>query len=360
MTFTTIILHILLLSFPIKEYSIKSNNKDSVEIKLRNSLFSKQNQDTIKLSHSNFNILIRGTKNYDIVLTKVQKDDYEEAKQIEKNLILDKTQMPSQVNFNEKCYTVSTSVKTINNCLANDEQLLSISYLGFIKKLNTCVITENWFESTITNLLINLEDGSTSYISGDELIFSPDLKFIYSYANDGIDFDGISLYEMKNKKIQPIFISDYNLQEKYKFDFSALGKVYWDSNTSFLARKDNEYYKFKVQDKRITYRNEIKKNMIHSENKKFIIKVDQLNDGSIRYSSWNKPNTINDRPSLILYNGEKKGESKYGSSFDYSFENGEYLYTIENNTENTNEKRLMLKLYKNNEEILYTSLTDIE
>ena len=99
--------------------------------------------------------------------------------------------------------------------------------------------------------------------------------------------------------------------------------------------------------------------LFRGNNKKFIIKVDRLKDGTIRYMSWNKPKTANDRPSLVLYNGEVEQQTKYGSGFDYRFQNGEYLYVIENNAETTSSKRLMLKLYKNYDEILYTSLTDL-
>ena len=280
MNFTTIILTILLLSVSTKEYRIINNAKDRLEIKLKNSLNSKQIIDTIK-PNNDFYLLIRGNENYDIILTTIKKEDYEEAKQIKTTQLLDKTIFPSQLNLTESCYTVKTPIKTIKTCLEDDDELISVSYRGFIKKLNSCVIYENWFESTVSNLLINLEDGSTSYISGYELIFSPNLKFIYSYANDGIDFDGISLYQMIDKKAHPILITDYDIEEKYKFDFSSFGKVYWVSDSSFYASNDKAYYKFKIQDKQITYRNEYKENIIHSENNKFIIKVDKLKDGTI-------------------------------------------------------------------------------
>jgi hypothetical protein len=359
MNFTTIILNILLISVSIKEYRIINNIKDSFEIKLTSSLYSKQNIDTIKPKNNNFYLLIRGAENYDLILTAIQKEDYEEAKQIKTTRLLDKTIIPSQVNLTEDCYTVTTAIKTIKNCLEDNEQLISASYLGFIKKLNSCVVNENWFESTTSNLLINLEDGSTSYISGDDLIFSPNVKFIYSYANDGVDFNGISLHQIRDKKAYPILITDYYIEEKYKFDFSSFGKVYWVSDSSFYASNNKEYYKFKIQDRRITYRNEYKENIIHSENSKFTVKVDKLKNGTIRYTSWNKPNTTKDRPSLVLYNRVIEQQNKYASGFDYRFENGKYLYIIENNIEATNSKSVMLKIYKNREEKLYTSLTDL-
>ncbi|MDN3491730.1 hypothetical protein [Winogradskyella bathintestinalis] len=322
-------------------------------------LYSKQPIDTIKQKNDNFYVLIRGSQNYDIIITTIEKEDYEEAKQLKPAKLLNSAVIPTQVNITENCYTVTTSIETVRNCLEDDEQLISISYLGFIEKLNSCVLYENWFESTISNLLINLDDGSTSYISGYELIFSPNLKFIYSYANDGIDFDGISLHQMIDKKAHPILVTDYDMEEKYKFNFSSFGKAYWVSDTSFYASNGDAYYKFEIQDKRITYRNEFQENSIHSENSKFTIKIDKLKDGTLRYMSWNKPNTTSDRPSLVLYNGAIEQQNKYGLGYDYRFENGEYLYLIENNISTTSSKRVILKLYIDNEEKLNSTMKDL-
>lgn len=358
MKVTSIILNILLLSPSFKEYRIFNNLKDSLEIKSKKLLYYEQTTDTIKPNNKKFDLLIRGKQNYDIILTTIKKEDYEDAKQNQTSQLLDKNIIPSQVNLTESCYTVTTPIKTVKACLEDDEELHSLSYVGYIKEINSCIVYENWFESSTSNLLINLKDGTTSYITGDELIFSPNLKFIYSYANDGVDFVGISLHEMTDKKAKPILITDYDIEEKYKYEFSNFGKAYWVSNSSFYCSNGKEYYKFKIQDKRITYNNEFEKNIVKAENKKFIIKVDRLKDGTIRYMSWNKPKTVNDRPSLVLYDGEIENQNKYGFGFDYRFLNGEYLYIIENNDETTSDRHLMLRLYKNNQELLYTSLTD--
>ena len=356
MKFTTIILNILLLSISFKEYRIFNNIKDSHEIKSKTSLYYKQTVDTIKPNNKNFDLLIRGNENYDIILTKIKKADYEEARKIQTTQLLDKTIIPSQVNLTESCYTVETPIKTVKTCLDGDDELLNIFYSGFIKKLNSCVISEQWFEvPTLSNKVINLDNGAITYVDVDELIFSPNLNFIYSPAF----VEGISLYQIMDKKIYPILKTDWEIEEKYKFDFSSFGKAYWVSNSSFYASNGKEYYKFKIQDKRITYNNEFEKNIVKAENKKFMIKVDRLKGGTIRYMSWNKPKTANERPSLVLYNGEVEQQTKYGSGFDYRFQNGEYLYMIENNVETTSSKRLMLRLYKNYDEILYTSLTDL-
>ena len=102
--------------------------------------------------------MIRGNGNCDIILTTVKKEDYEKARQIQSTQLLDKTIIPSQVHLNDSCYTVETPVENVKACLEDDEQLISLSYGGFINKINSCVIQENWFESSTSNLLINLEN----------------------------------------------------------------------------------------------------------------------------------------------------------------------------------------------------------
>lgn len=305
-------------------------------------------------------IVIRGEVNYDIIMSTITKEEFDVVKNRETTRLLNASVIPSQVHITKDCYSVTTKTKTVKNCLDNDEQLISVSYLGFVKALNSCVVSENWFETTTSNLLIHLEDGATSYIPGYDLIFSPKAKFIYSYANDGIDFSGISLHEMINNTATPIFISDYNTLEDSSLDFSSFGRAFWVSDTSFYADNTRDFYKFKIQDKRITYNNEVKEPILHSENNKFIIKVDKLKNGTIRYTSWNKPNTIKERPSLVLYNGEVEKQHKYGSGLDYKFENGAYQYIIEYNLETTGSKHIMLKLLKDNQELLYTSLNDLK
>ena len=207
-------------------------------------------QITSKTKQVTDTLCISKNKNYNILITTISKEEYQKAKTIKTAApILDKTTIPPQVNLTKDCYTVTTPTKTVKNCLKEDEQFISLSYLGTLKKLNTCIIYENWFESSRSNVLINLNDGTTSYISGNELIFSPNLKFIYSYAFDEIDFSGISFHQMIDNKAQPILITDYNTEEKYKFNFSNFGKAFWISNTSLYAVNNEAYYKFTIQDK---------------------------------------------------------------------------------------------------------------
>lgn len=42
----------------------------------------------------------------------------------------------------------------------------------------------------------------------------------------------------------------------------------------------------------------------YCETKKYIVRVDRLSNGNIRYASWKKPATMSDKPDLIVYDGK--------------------------------------------------------
>lgn len=61
-----------------------------------------------------------------------------------------------------------------------------------------------------------------------------------------------------------------------------------------------------------------------------LIRIDRLEDGSLRYASWNKElqqkADISKQPDIILYNGVYNEETN-----EYTFRNGNFSYTINNN-----------------------------
>lgn len=59
---------------------------------------------------------------------------------------------------------------------------------------------------------------------------------------------------------------------------------------------------------------------------KYLIRIDLLYDGSIRYACWDKGKDQSVKPALVLYNGEYSVERAYAS---YCFINNEYEYFIQ-------------------------------
>lgn len=59
---------------------------------------------------------------------------------------------------------------------------------------------------------------------------------------------------------------------------------------------------------------------------KYRIRIDLMQDGNIRYSSWKRDAVISAIPDLVIYGGKRWG-SRWGTNYD--FKNGEYEYHIE-------------------------------
>jgi len=60
----------------------------------------------------------------------------------------------------------------------------------------------------------------------------------------------------------------------------------------------------------------------------YLIRVDLMEDNSLRYISWSNPKKISDKPDLILFNGIQKFQGTMGGVI-YSFKNGDWTYTVD-------------------------------
>lgn len=80
--------------------------------------------------------------------------------------------------------------------------------------------------------------------------------------------------------------------------------------------------------------------------RKFIVRIDQLADESFRYTSWSADQTLDEKPSLILYHGERIFEGSGGNNY-LQFKNGHILYlTRENRLRDENTSPFMLEVYQ--------------
>jgi hypothetical protein len=64
------------------------------------------------------------------------------------------------------------------------------------------------------------------------------------------------------------------------------------------------------------------------ETDKFLIRLDEMAGGDLRYVSWSKPKTFKDRPDLILLGGESQQQGTKGG-FTYTFKNEDWTYVID-------------------------------
>ncbi len=92
---------------------------------------------------------------------------------------------------------------------------------------------------------------------------------------------------------------------------------------------------------------------------KFRIRIDELNDNSYRYTSWNVNDSISSVPSLIINSGEWIPDGTGGNNY-YRFKNGIYTYEIYIIVIGMDESPdAELTVFKDNKEILKQEMTFI-
>jgi hypothetical protein len=95
-----------------------------------------------------------------------------------------------------------------------------------------------------------------------------------------------------------------------------------------------------------------KENILVCETNKFLIRVDLMDDDSLRYVAWSKPKTIVDKPDLILSNGVQEFQGTMGG-VTYTFKNNEYYYQVDevDIAESDDQTGLFLRIFKNKKDL---------
>jgi len=107
--------------------------------------------------------------------------------------------------------------------------------------------------------------------------------------------------------------------------------------------------------------NKWKENIIVCKSDKFHIRLDLLDDNSIRYTSWSSSKKISDKPDLILYNGIQEFQGTMGG-VTYTFKNGDWTYIVDDvkMCETDDKCGLFLRLLNNNIEKNTIRLNEIK
>ncbi len=59
-----------------------------------------------------------------------------------------------------------------------------------------------------------------------------------------------------------------------------------------------------------------------------MVRIDQMNDNTYRYTSWKKAHSMNEKPDIVVLNGEFVPQGS-GGNHSYVFKNGAYTYECE-------------------------------
>ncbi|WP_421750306.1 hypothetical protein [Croceimicrobium sp.] len=104
-----------------------------------------------------------------------------------------------------------------------------------------------------------------------------------------------------------------------------------------------------------------KENILVCQNKKFLIRIDRLENNELRYCSWSETKTISDPPDLILFQGKEEFQGTMGG-VNYVFSNGEWTYSLDQvqMAESIENLGLFLRLYRNDELVLNSKMEEIK
>ena len=104
-----------------------------------------------------------------------------------------------------------------------------------------------------------------------------------------------------------------------------------------------------------------KSSIIVCHSDKILIRIDKLDDLSLRYASWSYPKTIKDKPDLVIQNGVEELHGATGG-VTYTFKNSKWKYVIDKVNIGENEEMcgLFFKLLINDQEQRKTRLQEIK
>jgi len=124
-----------------------------------------------------------------------------------------------------------------------------------------------------------------------------------------------------------------------------------------LQMKLHEAIKAKIHSSVSTW----KENILVCQNKKFLIRIDRLENNELRYCSWSKNKTISDPPDLILFQGKEEFQGTMGG-VNYVFSNGDWTYSLDQvqMAESIENLGLFLRLYRDDELVLNSQMEEIK
>ncbi|TMU56573.1 hypothetical protein [Flagellimonas algicola] len=67
-------------------------------------------------------------------------------------------------------------------------------------------------------------------------------------------------------------------------------------------------------------------NVIHSSNDRYTIRIDQTQEGKLRYASWMQPKTPLEKPDIVLYDGKIEKTGSWGvAKYKFSGDNQSFI-----------------------------------
>ena len=167
-------------------------------------------------------------------------------------------------------------------------------------------------------------------------------------------FDQHLLSSIVNSKIEKdwnevgwrgIMLGDGDIWINYDGQISAIN---YQSPTELMVSN-----RLRAKGRRALHRSvsQYAKSILNWQTKRYHIRVDELKDGQLRYTSWSKGKKTSQKPDLILHNGMLQMDGT-GRNQSYVFHNGKYKYQLKVNSIGTSSATYgMLKVFKGGQEV---------
>lgn len=165
---------------------------------------------------------------------------------------------------------------------------------------------------------VNVVDGSSPYQEDDRFSVNYDIPSWY-FATMGAGYDWILEYDIHTKELYvPITTEDNNMTDRYKaWQFDGERFVYQGERPNRHLHSSLSQYDRLLQ---------------YITTKDYIVRVDLLANGELRYSSWRKPGTTEENPDIVLTGGKKVhyevASNQLHPCDEYRFKNGSYQYIV--------------------------------
>ena len=165
---------------------------------------------------------------------------------------------------------------------------------------------------------VNVVDGSSPYQEDDRFSVNYDIPSWY-FATMGAGYDWILEYDIHTKELYvPITTEDNDMTDRYKaWRFDGNRFVYQGERANRHLNSSLSQYDRLLQ---------------YITTKDYIVRVDLLANGELRYSSWSKPGTTEENPDIVLTGGKKVhyevASNQLPPCDEYRFKNGSYQYIV--------------------------------
>lgn len=164
---------------------------------------------------------------------------------------------------------------------------------------------------------VNVADGGSN-INNNEFSVNYDIPSLY-FATNGAGYDWILEYDIHTKNLYvPITTEDKIIIDRYNI-------WHFDGNR-FVCQGEGPHKN--LHESLADYNTLIR----YATTRDYILRIDALDGGKLRYASWKRPKTMADTPDIIIKGGKRHHHEMAPDELcpcdDYRFYNGSFEYMV--------------------------------